>query len=130
MTSPKWTCGTELRSLFASNALISKHIMPCLVDIINNTAVSMTCNSEPSLEEVKKIIYQHVCRPQDVKAIRVYCKLSITAMENQKQEDGCYCGQVHFQKLNVWFKFFNLRIYSTPKCGNDTNRITPLISTH
>ncbi len=91
--------------------------MPCLVDIINNTAVSMTCNSEPSLEEVKKIIYQHVCCPQDVKAMRVYCKLSIPAMENQKQEDGCYCGQVHFQKLNVWFKFFNLRIYSTPKCG-------------
>ncbi len=121
---------TGLFSLLYSNDIISRHvngITPCLVNILNDTTVSMTCSSKPSMEEVRGYIYLHVCRPQDIIAIKVACYYIFTVHDyvhnlpvfqdiENKDEHHCWCGEISFERVNVWSKFSNIEIYSRPRC--------------
>ncbi len=129
---------TELKSLIFSRDIISKwrySITPCLVDILNDTAVSMTCSSQPSMEEVWRIIYQHVCHPQDIRAIRVNCypfgHLTDTKGCNKiiNTTDDCWCGEAHFESLNGLSKFSNIHIFRKPKCHKTQIKLYALLPT-
>ncbi len=97
-------------------------ITPCLVNIFNHTAVSMACSSKPSLDEVRKYIYQHICRPQDEVKIRINCHaldMSITFYDHvDRIPTRCWCGEVHFDTMHGWAKLSNLRIINKPKCDS------------
>ncbi len=110
---------TQLASLFYINDLISKDITPCLVSILNDTAVSMVCSSTPCIEEIRSYIYQYVCRPQDVTAISVVCypKLALNDYSGQQEADHhCWCREIHFVRLHRWSTLSNIQIFNKFKC--------------
>ncbi len=116
---------TELASLLNIHDIISKYVTPCLVNILNDTAVSMACSTEPSMEEARMLIYQHMCRPQHIRAIKVGCNPVNKRQENlkhmydiftKKEDHDCWHAEVHFEQQNGWSTFSNIRVFSNPMC--------------
>ncbi len=118
---------TDLESLKTFFEINMKGIItPCLVSILNATMVSMVCSSEPSTLEVRQYIYQHVCRPQDVRAIRIKCYpyfkmhdypdlIHAIHMKKSKHKHLCWCGHVHFDNKHM-STFYNIETITPQTC--------------
>ncbi len=127
---------SELKSVGYLDYIISDGVTPCLVNILNDTAVSMACSSMPSTEEIRSYIYMHMCRPQDIKAVKIACYRPIDLKGNilqylKRVKEGdvneCWCGQVRFEQINGSSQFFNINIFSKITCDTIQVRLQSLL---
>ena len=45
----------------------------CLAQAINSTTASIVCGKDPTMEEIKDALYYGLCRPWDVKFVKINC---------------------------------------------------------
>ncbi len=108
-----------------------KGISPCMVDIINGSSVSMVCSGEPSIEDAKLLIYQHVYLSKDMSRIRIACYHVPTLKEYMiakykeivfrlpsREQSHFWCGEIHFERLHGWNHLHNIKIISNHQCDS------------
>ncbi len=78
----------------------------CLAQTINATSASVMCGKDPTREDIQQALYYGLCRPQDVKYVKINCLFNKYATVGEEGlgdpyflndfEPQCWCGTVYF----------------------------------